>query len=253
MLTVGTLAFLVLTIFIVLFFFLYQKKMMLLQQQKQVRENQFQREMITSQLESLERERTRMASDLHDSIGSMLWGIKVNLTYLNRSMALDAEQTESFNEITEGIDQSIAAIRRIAWELTPEAFQHTGLSGSLRKLCEGLDGKGMKVVFSEDGQHVWNDDRALHVFRIVQELMTNAIKHAQAATMSVSLTWSTKQLLVKVEDNGIGFILLPEHGGVGWWNINQRVHQLKARIAIDSQLQGRGTHITLIIPLQNEQ
>lgn len=252
LLTIGTIGMLLLTVFIIIFFFIYQRRMFIGQKQKQRREEEFQQQMVFSQLEGQEKERIRIASDLHDSLGSFLWSAKVNAKFIERSVNLEGEAKESYLELMDTLDQSINIIRRIAWELTPEAFQHTGLSESLASLCKHLNGKGMQVIFQENVSRLWQDDRAMQVFRIVQELASNCIKHAQASELVIDLIWTTNSLVVKVVDDGIGFSLNARRPGVGWWNIEQRTRQLKAEIAIKENRQHQGSSITLTVPLNHD-
>jgi signal transduction histidine kinase len=252
LLSIGTIGVLLLSMFIIIFFFIYQRKMLITQQQKQKREVEFQQQMLYSQLKSQESERVRIASDIHDSLGSFLWCAKVNATYIERSVLLEGKARESYQELMATLDESISVVRRIAWELTPEAFQHTGLSKSILTLCNRVNGKGIEVVFQQNGNKLWQDDRAMHVFRIVQELVSNCIKHAHATKLIIDLTWTEHNLLVNVEDNGIGFNLDEKQTGVGWYNIQQRVRQLKAEITIGKTPFHQGSSIALTIPLAHD-
>jgi signal transduction histidine kinase len=249
--TVGTIGILVLAFFTVLFFFIYQKRIVKSQQEQRNREMEFHQQMVYAELESQERERKRIASDLHDSLGSLLWSAKVNATFIERSVLLQGETRESYKELMLSLDDSINLVRRIAWELTPEAFQHMGLSQSLASLCNSVNKKPMRVFFSEEGEgdNLWQDERAMQVYRIAQELVSNAIKHSRADELKVLLKWTRDYLILTVEDDGIGFSLNRMRKGVGWWNIEQRVGQLKAQITMGKPPTRSGVSVTLNIPL----
>jgi two-component system, NarL family, sensor kinase len=251
LLTVGTIGVLVLAFFTILFFFTYQRRMVRAQQEKQNREMEFNQQMVYAELESQERERKRIASDLHDSLGSLLWSAKVNAAFIERSVLLQGETRESYRELMLSLDESINVVRRIAWELTPEAFQHMGLSQSLVSLCKNLNKKPMRVSFSEEGENPWKDERAMQVYRIAQELISNSIKHSKANELKVFLKWSKDNLMLVVEDDGIGFSLQGMRKGVGWWNIEQRAGQLKAKITMEKSPIERGTCVILNIPLNH--
>src|SRR6185503_630259 len=111
--------------------------------------------MIQSQIDSQEIERKRIAADLHDSIGSLLWAAKLNIGFLGRSVELNGELKTSYDETMKILDQSIDSVKRISWELTPEAFQHTGLSSSIKELCMRLNGKGLKLILTEEGEAIF--------------------------------------------------------------------------------------------------
>jgi len=249
LLTLGTLGVLALALFIILFFFIYQKRILLLQQQKQKLEIDFQEQMSKAQLEAQEQDRTRIAADLHDSVGSLLWGAKLHASFIERSVPLTQDVRESYLEMISALDQSIETVRRIAWQLTPEAFQHAGLTRSLERMCSTIDGKGIAVRFQGQNSSMWNDGQALQVFRIVQELLSNSIKHSGASHIRVSLLCPGNTLFVVVEDDGIGYQPMQTTDGVGWWSIRQRVRQIGADLSIGLPPSGKGFSATVAIPL----
>lgn len=239
---------------ITIFMIAYQRRLLLEQRKTKEIEEEYQQKMMRAQLDSQESERKRIGADLHDSLGSMLWGAKVNAAVIQRASVMESQALESHAELVELLDQSISTVRRIAWELTPEAFHHTGLSQSLSKLCNQLNGKHkLAVVFREEGSRLWSDDRAMHTYRIIQELVSNTLKHAQASLLNVSLQWQPDHLQVEVMDNGIGFDPADKRDGVGWWNIDHRVKQLNAQIAIGVSPMGKGVCVSMKIPLLHEQ
>lgn len=211
----------------------------------------FQDKMIQLQIDSTETERKRIAADLHDSIGSMLWAAKLNIAYLGRSVEFSGELKDSYSETMKMLDQSVDSVRRISWELTPEAFNHTGLASSIKEFCTRLDGRGQNVVYDEQGRSVfWKDDRALMVYRIVQELVNNAVKHAQSTMIKVKLRWNLQSLEIEVSDNGVGFVLNDKvRSGVGWWNITNRSKKIGANLLVRNDV-AQGAIIELTVPLQ---
>ncbi|MCI0751415.1 MAG: histidine kinase [Flammeovirgaceae bacterium] len=248
----GTIGMLLLIAGMSLFIVLYQKRMLKEKKKQAERELEYQSQMIQMQLESQEQERKRIGADLHDSLGSLLWGAKVNASFLQRSIELKNSALDSYTELNYILDESINTVRRIAWDLTPDAFLYAGLSESVRKLCNQFDGKGIKIVFNEEGAEHWNDDRALQVFRIVQELVSNSLKHSQANLLHVSLSWQSGNLEVKLNDNGVGFKPDAGRNGVGLWNVEQRARQLQAKIHIGNPPICSGTEIVLQIPLHHD-
>ena len=225
----------------------------MLQKQKQKEELEFQQQMQQSQLENMEKERLRIASDLHDSLGSLLWGAKLNAAFIDRTISMQGDAKESYQELMDSLDESIDLMRSISWELIPEAFHQTGLSDSLASLCNRLNHKGMLIILRQEGQQLWKDDRAMHVFRILQELISNCIKHAQAKELTIDLVWTKSMLIATIHDDGIGFGVADKRTGVGWWNIEQRVRQLKAEIIVGKPSVPNGSTITLNVPLIYEE
>jgi len=249
LLTMGTVGVLALAVFVILFFFIYQKRILLLQQQKQKLEIEFQEQMSKAQLEAQEKDRIRIAADLHDSVGSLLWGAKLNASFIERSVTLTDQARESYDEMIGIIDQTIETVRRIAWQLTPEAFQHAGLARSLERMCSTIDGKGIAVVFEAHHSSMWNDGQALQAFRIVQELLSNSIRHSGARRILVSLFCPANTLFVVVEDDGVGYQPQLTTDGVGWWSIRQRARQIGAELSIGLPPSGKGLSVTVAIPL----
>ncbi len=231
------------------FVIIYQKRIFKEHQKQKELDEQYSIKMIEAQLDSQEKERKRIAADLHDSIGSLLWGAKLNASYLERSVQYESEQQKSYTELMQALDQSLSTVKRIAWELTPEAFHQAGLSVSIKQLCARLDGAALKVQFEENKTFIWNDERALSVFRITQELLSNCIKHAQATSVKVSLKWFPEAMEIQVTDDGIGLILNKERTGVGWWNIQQRGKQLNAIISMGNPPISKGTTVKIHAPL----
>lgn len=237
----------------VFFFVRYQRKMFQEQERRRQQDLDFQNQMIRLQIDCTETERRRIATDLHDSIGSQLWAAKLNIAFLGRSPELADDIKESYSETIRMLDQSIDSIRRISWELAPEAFNHTGLASSIKEFCARLDGKGQKVIYQENGNNVpWKNDRALMVYRIVQELVNNATRHAQSTVIMVVLHWSTQSLRIEVSDDGKGFLLDEKiRSGVGWWNITNRVNKIGATILVKENIQ-KGSAIELTVPIEDE-
>ncbi|MBX2969805.1 MAG: hypothetical protein KF803_10585 [Cyclobacteriaceae bacterium] len=247
----GTLGMLLLVGFMGLFILLYQKRMLKERQLKAARELEYQDQMIQLQLESQEQERKRIGADLHDSVGSLLWGAKVHASLVQRTGNLGSDALEAHHELVKILDESLETVRKIAWELTPEAFHFTGLSGSLKKMCQQLDGKPIQISFVEHEPKVWNDNRALLVFRILQELISNTFKHSGATQLSLVMDWKTDSLNIHVKDNGKGLSGQVERKGVGLWNVEQRIKQLKAEFQMGNASEETGIRITMKIPLSN--
>ena len=231
------------------FIFIYQKRIFSTRMENIKREQDYAQNMIKAQLESQEQERTRIGADLHDSLGSLLWGAKVNASFIQRSVDLSGQAKESYEELIQILDQSIDTMRRISWELTPEAFHHSGFSQSVGKLCDQLNGRGLEVKFTENGNYMWNDDSGIQAFRIVQELVSNAVKHAKATLLEVAVAWQERRVLIEIRDNGTGFKLNKSRAGVGWWNIEQRGKRLNAEIVIGNPPMTGGSTISINIPL----
>jgi signal transduction histidine kinase len=248
---IGSMGMLILCVGFAVFIALYQRKMFQEQEKRRLMDLEFQTQMIQLQIDSTENERKRIAADLHDSIGSLLWAAKLNIAFLGRSVDFSGELKDSYTETMRMLDQSVDSVRRISWELTPEAFSHTGLASSVKEFCTRLDGKGQKVIYDEQGRSVfWKNDRALMVYRIVQELVNNAVKHAQSTTIKVKLRWHPQSLAIEVSDDGKGFVLNEKvRSGVGWWNITNRSNKIGAKLLVKENMP-KGSAIELTVSIE---
>lgn len=249
--TVGTVGMLLLVIAIIFFMVFYQKKMLQEQLKRQKVEMEHQVKMMEAVLESQEQERKRVAADLHDSIGGMLSAIRVGLTTVGRLLP-DPRAMEQQKKM---LDDTIGSVRSISRELMPSTLERFGLVHALRELCDQVHTTTQLPVDFQGQGDVDNisPNKQLMLFRIAQELVTNAVKHARASAIQVQLQVDD-HLILKVDDNGVGFD--PERyrsvnmsgRGLGLYNIENRVRLLGARL--EHQTTGnQGTHVVLTMPL----
>jgi two-component system, NarL family, sensor kinase len=240
---------------IVLFVVFYQKRMIVEQLKRQALEFEFQQKMMQAELESQESERRRLAADLHDSIGGMLSTIRVGLSTIGRMLP----DPQSIDETKQMLDDTISSVRRISRDLMPSTLEKFGFVHAIKELCERFQGTSkIEIQFTEHGQipPLESQQRELMVFRIVQELLNNAVKHAQASRIDVALHLNGK-LRVSVADDGIGFNADEEKNdrqngkGLGLYNIENRARLLGGVIEFE-RVKPRGSRITLILPLNDE-
>ncbi len=250
--SIASIGMLVLAGFIVLFVIFYQKKMIQEQLKRQALEFEYQQKMMQAELESQESERRRLAADLHDSIGGMLSTIRVGLSTMARSMP----DPSSIDETKKMLDDTITSVRRISRDLMPSTLEKFGLTHALKELCERFQNTArVNISFRDEGKtRSIEPQRDLMVFRIAQELLNNAIKHAQASEIEVSLHCEEKIELI-VEDNGVGFnadeIKRDKQGnkGLGLYNIENRARLLGGELKFEK---GKGSKTILTIPVLHE-
>ncbi|HPT12470.1 MAG TPA: histidine kinase [Bacteroidales bacterium] len=186
-------------------------------------------------------ERSRLARDLHDGLGSMLSVIKLNLNDIKEGVTLEAEDVGHFNNALSMLDDSIKELRRVAHNMMPDSLMRYGLKVSLTDFCHSIS----NVQF-----HFFGTDKRLDskleimVYRTVHELVNNAIKHAEAEMINVQIIQEDERLSVIVQDNGIGFNTSAVMGGMGLSNIEKRVKVFNGGMNIFSQ-PGKGTEINI--------
>jgi Signal transduction histidine kinase len=198
-----------------------------------------------------EEERNRIARDLHDGLGGLLAGVKLRLAMIitkNRAEnnALNAPVRAAIDEL----DNSVNELRRIARNMMPEALLYNGLGPALADLCNYLDAPATAVKFQGIGLKTsYPHDVLIGVYRIVQELLNNAVKHAQASQIIVQCSDGDNHLFLTVEDDGRGFVYEDKtKRGLGLKNIENRVALLKGRIEVESKI-NQGTTVNIEIPV----
>lgn len=205
-------------------------------------------------LKGQEDERTRLARDLHDSLGGMLSGIKMAFTNQKDMLAKSTEDLQLFDRNLDMLDGSIVELRTIAHNLMPESLLKFGLDTSINDYCERIDNSGtINVNYQSAGLDTFTASQSVTiiVYRIIQELINNTLKHASATNIYIQLVNHNGLLEITVEDDGVGFDvdILRNSSGMGWTNIRNRVNYLKGRIDIQSELQ-KGTTVNVYIENQ---
>jgi signal transduction histidine kinase len=199
--------------------------------------------------EARETERTRIAKDLHDGIGGLLSGVKISLANMQSRLALKTDDQLVFARSLDMLDGSVQELRRVAYAMMPPSLEVFGLKAALRDHVEAVNSmKTMKTIFQVMGnEHKLASEAELIIYRIVQELMNNVSKHAQATECLIQLAYLPDQLCITVEDNGRGFDSTQEKKGMGWVNIHQRVEFLKGSLDLNTS-EGNGTSVQFNIP-----
>jgi two-component system, NarL family, sensor kinase len=236
---------------IVLFVIYYQKRLIKEELKHQRLEAEYKQKMLQAALESQERERSRLASDLHDSVGAMLSTIKLTL-----HPVVKAGNGEPLDHTKQLLDETIETVRRISRDLLPTSLEKFGLTYAIKEMCERINLSGViEVRVTETGMPVDMDKkREVLVYRIAQELVSNAMRHSQASALKVHMSWSN-HLLLTIRDNGQGFdyASLKDPGanrkaGLGLYNIETRVSLLGASLEYEAA-QPRGSQFMIKIPV----
>jgi Signal transduction histidine kinase len=230
----------------------YYKKNKKLSEQREINYKQELKEMSQQQqlnsakaiLMGEENERKRVAQDLHDGLGGILAGIKMNLSKIedngdSTNLALEQVQNK--------IDYSLVELRRIARNMMPESLLKFGINTGLKDLCELYRTPETQIEYeSFQIEEDIPQQNQLTIYRIVQELLSNAIKHSKASMVLVQCSQNQDRLFITVEDNGKGFDVDTNglYSGMGLDNIRNRVSYLDGRIEINS-VPGEGTIINI--------
>lgn len=235
-----SLFFMVMAIALVVFFYFSRKKIIQKELEKKDLVLQYQKEQLHAIIVTQEEERKRIAQDLHDDISS-----KLNIVSLNSHLltAPNLTEKETF-EITENIinltTKALENSRKIAHNLLPPVFEKFGLNAAVEELSEEFESsKAVKVYYKNEIDFCDKEiDRHLHVFRILQELMNNSMRHGKATEIWIAFSNNDQVNICNYEDNGIGFDVekLENQKGLGMKNIDSRVSFLNGTIKINSQI-----------------
>ncbi len=236
---------------IISLYFNYRSKQKLQLQQIIKLETQQQLTATEAVLKGEEQERARLAKDLHDGLGGMLSGIKYSFNTMKGNMVMTANNAQAFERSMDMLDSSIKEMRRVAHNMMPEALVKFGLDTALKDFCNDIQQSGaLHISYQSIGLKnvVLDQTISITIYRIVQELINNTMKHAVAKNAIVQITKSDDQLSVTVEDDGKGFdtTVINKSSGIGWSNITNRVEFLKGKLDVDSA-HGKGTSVHIEI------
>lgn len=252
----GSVLMLMLATFVATFFFLYQRRSFRYQQDLQKMQEAYQQELLRSQLEMQEQTLQTLGRELHDNLGQVLSLVKINLNTLTD--ALDQPASEKLLRTRDLVNRAIADVRGLSKSLNAENRLAAGLAVAIDQELDAARKTGVvETTLDVRGVEQRLDPRQeLILFRIVQEVLNNALKHAQAKNIAVSLDYSEGALNLTVADDGVGFNpdqLLPPIGGgrgSGLSNIRHRARLLGGEALIRSAA-GLGTTTALSIPISH--
>jgi signal transduction histidine kinase len=203
--------------------------------------------------ETREAERSRIAKDLHDGVGGMLTGVRISLSNIQSKLPLDKHDELTFARSMDMLDGSVHELRRVAHALQPPSLEAFGLKAALHDYIESINNmKSVKTILQTIGEERrFEKEQELIIYRIVQELINNVLKHAQAAQCLVQVAYLSGHLSITVEDNGKGFDTNQAMKGMGWINIRQRVDFLKGSVDVNSSARD-GTSVQIDIPFESD-
>jgi signal transduction histidine kinase len=195
---------------------------------------------VQAVLKGEEQERSRLAKDLHDGLGGMLSGIKFSFQTMKGNLIMTPQNQQTFERSMDMLDSSIKEMRRVAHNMMPESLVRFGLETALKDYCNDINSSGaLQISYQSIGLEDYDFEQtmAITIYRIIQELINNILKHASAKTAIVQVTKSDSLLAITVEDDGKGFDpgIFDQSKGMGWINIRNRVDFLKGKLDVNSQ------------------
>ena len=204
---------------------------------------------ILAEITTLENERKRTAADLHDELGPILSAVKFQINSLDLETEEDRQNLEKANN---NIDEIIRRMRGIANDLMPNTLVRKGLIAAMRASVEAINkSNNINIEFICSDLPDFDENKSINLYRILQEVIHNTIKHSKASLLKIELKRENRNLLVLTEDNGIGFDYAAEsreESGLGLRNLLSRTEVLEGSMYVDSK-PGKGTKFTFEIPI----
>jgi len=206
----------------------------------------------------LEEQRLRISKDLHDNIGSQLTFVISGLQYIQHQKNIKVDDFKAkLNQLSDFTQQTIHELRDTIWAMNKESIELSDIISRLRNFINALDIKeNINIVESkavkDNASHlVFNALKGVQVYRIIQESINNAVKHAQANNINITFDTDTQECQILIEDDGKGFDTDVDQEGHGLQNMQSRAERIQAQLDIKSSTTD-GTQIALNVPINDE-
>lgn len=247
----GVVLLLVMGLTLILFFYLSRKKILQKELERKTLELTHQKEMLKATIVAQEAERNRIAQDLHDDISAKLNVVSLSANFLLEEESVTPKENEEIiTHILRVTNKTIESSRKIAHNLLPPILEKFGLGAALEELCDEFSNSKKVNVASkiEYKAGSLSKDDELHVFRIVQELMNNSMRHGKAKEIALNFKSEIENLCLSYQDNGLGFdtSTISIQKGLGLRNIESRVSLLNGEITYKSE-KLKGVEVQIIV------
>lgn len=233
---------------------LLEQKELLLQEELKNHRQESKINLYNAMSQGEEKERSRLARDLHDGLGGMLANVKMKLSAVTDNIdiqEIDAATIPDLQSIIGQLDRSVNELRRVSRNLMPDSLLYRGLEDALKDLCKSMTQPYIFIDFqSSKLSGSYSHPFLISVYRIVQELLTNALKHSEADQVWVQCSEESRIIYLSLEDNGKGFEQSTENlnnKGMGLSNIRNRIALLNGHLQIDTY-PGKGSSFHIQIP-----
>ena len=215
-----------------------------------IKQSHIQLEQLSRHLvEAIENERTRISRELHDELGQSLTALKIDLNWLRDHPSLKNEIETKLERMIDIVNSTIKDVQTIASELRPNILEDLGLLPAIEWYCEEFEKRtGIRCETDLEEIHSQNMQLDLTLFRVTQEALTNAVRHANATTVEVKLHPTKKGLMLEIIDNGIGIDenKISSNKSLGIIGMRERIRQFNGSLEITS-LQPKGTNVTVLV------
>jgi signal transduction histidine kinase/ligand-binding sensor domain-containing protein len=209
--------------------------------------NEHQQKLLNSEVETLERERNRIAKELHDRVGTNLTAIKLRVNQILRT-----NNNADSGDVEDQFQVAIKEIKEIIYDLTPPSLERYGLFTGLRNYVGKLDKRiPLNISLKTFGSELYNYELNILIFRVLQELLNNSIKHSFAKNITIHISAFDDLVNIVYEDDGVGFQYDPVKSGLGLNNIDARIQSVSGTLKFESGTYG--VSYTIDIPLKQSE
>jgi signal transduction histidine kinase len=232
---------LIVAAFILFRIYLKRKNMLLLEKERMG--IQFEQTLLASKLEIQEQTFTYIGQEIHDNIGQVLSLVRINLNTLQCNT-----EEQKINLMDELLGKAITDLRSLSHLLDTDYIRTTGWAGAAEKLFLDLNrtGKYTTTVWTDENLPALATEKQIILFRMIQEIVNNIIKHAEATEINLHAIQRENQIMIDIKDNGKGFDQTTSSGGNGLRNLTSRAKMINAEINITSKA-GSGTLVSISI------
>ncbi len=244
----GIFGMLFLSIALVVFFVVYQRRIFAKEREQEEKEKAHQKQLLVAAVEVQETERRRIASDLHDDIGSLLSATRLYLRQLNPE-APQEKTVEIKDQALSILDEMIQNTRRITHDLMPPALEKFGFQAAAEDMCDRIGRSGgIRVNFRSDSDIRLEPRKEVALYRVLQELINNTLKHAKARTIDVAIDRKQDYFSFIYSDDGKGFDLATvQSAGLGLRNIESRISLIGGQFTSTTS-PGNGLTVAVTLP-----
>lgn len=244
----------VLVVLIIAFAVVYRQRILTKEIELKNKESQHQRNLLTATITAQETEQARIAKDLHDDLGALLSTVKQRVIHFEGQVPVSDEITAYTTDVKAMLGKGLESVRRIVNDLLPPVLRDFGLQAGIEELVAEVEkSSGIALHFDMN----WDAGRIqpeveLPVYRMAQELLNNALKHAKAQNIWLHVLVDKEQLILEYRDDGKGFDMKAQKQNLGFKNFESRTQALNGTFEFSSQ-PGKGLRAFFEIPLTQNQ
>ena len=243
---VASVFFILIGSFLLLIVFVFLRRQRKNKEEKEEMKNRFERTLLKTQLEIQEQAFAYISQEIHDNIGQILSLVRLNLNTFGSVVS-----EEKLNQTDDLLGKAIKDLRDLSHNLQRNRIHDIGIVESIRQLLLSIEKTGQyrTSFLASDNFHILDPNTDIILYRMIQEIVNNIIKHALANSIEIEIKSEPEMTILRISDNGIGFdtaVLLQERSGIGLQNIVNRAKTIDATVDVKSE-PGNGTTITLYI------